>query len=108
MDATPDNGTKVFQALARFGAPLSGISAADFSTTGVFYQMGRPPVRVDVLTSLTALDFSECWERRVAGQFGSRNVWVISIDDLILNKRAVGRLQDLADVERLEEARRAL
>lgn len=68
--------------------------------------MGRPPVRVDVLTSLTALDFSECWERRVAGQFGSRKVWVISIDKLILNKRAVGRLQDLADVERLEEARR--
>ena len=106
VDATPENAAKVFQALMRFGAPLSGISAADFSTPGVFYQMGRPPVRVDVLTSLSGLHFPDCWERRVAGRFGTRDVWVIAIDDLIVNKRAVGRLQDLADVERLEEARR--
>ena len=108
VDATAENSGRVFEALLRFGAPLKGISAADFATPGVFYQMGRPPVRVDVLTSLSGSVFADCWERRVTGRFGSRDVWVISIDDLILNKRAVGRLQDLADVERLEEARRSI
>jgi len=106
VDATPENAAKVFQALKQLGAPLSGITVADFSTSGVFYQMGRPPVRVDVLTSLSGLNFPDCWERRVAGRFGTRNVWVIAIDDLIVNKRTVGRLQDLADVERLEDVRK--
>ncbi len=108
VDASTENSGRVFEALLRFGAPLKGVSAADFSTPGVFYQMGRPPVRVDVLTSLSGVNFADCWERRVTGRFGNRDVCVISIDDLILNKRAVGRLQDLADVERLEEARRSI
>ncbi|MFN0103698.1 MAG: nucleotidyltransferase [Bryobacteraceae bacterium] len=106
IQATPENGARVFQALLRFGAPLAGIVADDFSTPGLIYQMGRPPIRVDVLTSLSGVEFLSCWERRATGRFGSRDVYVISIDDLIVNKRKVGRLQDLADVERLEATRR--
>ena len=104
--SSPENAENVFAALLRFGAPLQGITKGDFSTPGMVYQMGRPPVRVDVLTSLTALEFSDCWERRVAGRFGEQAVGFISMEDLIVNKRAVGRLQDLADVERLEAARK--
>jgi hypothetical protein len=108
IERTPENAAKVFEALLQFGAPLKGIAPSDFSTPGMVYQMGRPPVRVDVMTSVDALEFSECWDRRVAGHFGKRDVWVISMGDLIVNKRATGRLQDLADAERLEEARNQL
>lgn len=105
IDAAPDNAPKVFRALAEFGAPLNGIHPTLFAEPEIVYQMGRPPARVDILTSLTAVDFSDCWERRVAGRFGAREVFLISIDDLITNKKALGRLQDLADVEQLEAAR---
>src|SRR5688572_1567454 len=75
VDGSPENAARVFQALMRFDARLSGLKAADFSMPGMVSQMGGPPVRV---TSLSGLDFPDCWERHMTGRFGKREVPVIS------------------------------
>lgn len=105
IDATEDNAVKVFGALARFGAPLAGLTAADFACEGFFYQLGVPPVRVDVLMSIEGVRFGEAWPNRVESSFGNQKVFFIGKSDLLRNKRASGRLVDLHDAEQLESWR---
>lgn len=104
IDAEPGNAVKVFRALAEFGAPLTGMTADDFAQDGIFYQLGRPPLRVDILTSIDGVRFADAWTRREQVVFGDCMVPLISCADLIANKRAVGRHIDLHDVELLEQA----
>jgi hypothetical protein len=101
VEATPDNATRVMRALVAFGAPLRDIAEADFSRKGITYQMGVPPGRIDVLTELTGLAFVEAWPERTTKQFGDIDVPVIGLAAFIKNKRATGRLKDLADIEGL-------
>jgi len=102
----PENSLAVFRALAEFGAPIAGMTPEDFNDkpTSVF-QMGVPPARIDILQGIEGVDFDHAWPKRVdevlAGQVLAH---IISRDDLIKNKLAVGRLQDLADVEKIREA----
>ncbi len=103
VEATQENGRRVYAALARFGAPLAGVTAADFSQQGLFYQMGRPPVRVDILTSVTGMQFEEAWPKRVEKDFGGVRTFFLSREDLIQIKTALGRPQDLLDVEKLKK-----
>jgi hypothetical protein len=98
------NAKAVFTALQEFGAPLEGLSEADFSKEGYFYQMGVPPVRVDVLMGIPGVEFEEAWARRVDVDFDDLTVVFISRDDLITAKLAAGRPQDLLDVEALKAA----
>jgi predicted nucleotidyltransferase len=100
-ETNPEN---VFRALKRFGAPLSKLSPTDFASAGFFYTMGIDPQRVDILFDLTELDFDACWERRVSSEVEGVVVHFISVEDLIFNKEKVGRLQDLADAEKLRYA----
>lgn len=102
MEASAENALRVYHALAAFGAPLAGVTSADFSTEGLFYQMGRPPVRVDILTSIDGVDFQNAWPRRRIADFDGLGANFISLADPIRNKKSTGRLQDLADVQRLE------
>lgn len=97
-----ENAKRVMVALSAFGAPLARVSEEDFAELGIVFQIGVPPVRIDVLTEITDLAFAEAWPNRVKTTFAGVEVHVISKADLIRNKRAAGRLQDLADVERLE------
>jgi hypothetical protein len=69
--------------------------------------MGLPPRRIDVLTELSGVTFDEAARETVVGHLGSQEVRCIGLDALIKNKRAAGRTKDLADVELLEELRRA-
>jgi len=100
------NAERVYSALKQFGAPLSNITVDDFTNTNTVYHMGRPPARVDVLMGLSGLDFESAWGRRVEGSYGEVATQFLSIEDLITNKRAVGRPQDLMDVENLELAQK--
>jgi hypothetical protein len=102
VDATPDNAPRVIRALAEFGAPLAKISAADFAAPGVVYQIGVPPGRIDILTELTGITFSEAWPTRVRRPFGDVEADFIGRDALLRNKRALGRPKDLGDIEALE------
>ena len=102
VEPSEENGSRVVQALAAFGAPLSDVSIADFSTPGVVYQIGVAPGRVDILTELTGLTFPEAWSGRARRLFGNVEVDFIGRDAFVKNKRATGRARDLADIEGLE------
>ena len=104
IEPSPDNALRVFRALAEFGAPLAGIHAEDFALPDLIYQLGMPPSRVDILTSISGVDFEDAWGRRKKAEFGDIQTMFISLGDLIMNKRTTGRTTDLADCERLEEA----
>jgi len=99
---TPDNAERAFRALAVFGAPLSELTAVDLATPGTVFQIGVAPVRIDILTHIAGVGFEEAWSARVSASFGPVASQVLSREHLIRNKRASGRLQDLADLERLE------
>lgn len=97
----PKNALKIYSSLKKFGAPLSGITATDFATPHVVYQMGIAPVRIDIITTLEGLDFDQCWHMRHESSYGDAQARFISLDHLILNKKTAGRPQDLVDVENL-------
>ena len=104
VEATPGNAARVMRALEAFGAPLQELSAADLVTPGIVYQIGVPPRRIDILTSLTGLTFDEAWRGHVTGPFGDLECPVIGRAELARNKRALGRPRDLADLEMLGES----
>jgi hypothetical protein len=97
-----DNAPKILRALAEFGAPLHDLSVDDLSQPGLIFQIGVPPVRIDVITRIDGVEFDSAWPERLEAHIGGQVVPVLSKAHLIVNKRATGRLQDLADVERLE------
>lgn len=98
-----DNAGRVMKALARFGAPLSQVDEHDFSDPDVVFQIGIAPRRIDLLTSISGvLDFERAWIDRVVIEIEGIPVPVLSRRHMIVNKRATGRPQDLADLAWLE------
>jgi hypothetical protein len=105
VDASIENGARIVTALGEFGFDSLGLTADDFSQTGQVVQLGREPGRVDLLTSVSGLSFAEAFAAREVVSFGSLSIPIIDRRSLIINKRASGRPQDLADVARLEKGR---
>lgn len=102
-----ENAKAAFRALAQFGAPLQGLSPADFCD-GTTYQIGQPPDRIDVIQRIDGVTFDEAWPNRIEGRIdGEVPASVISREDLIRNKLASGREQDLLDVKVLRKAEHA-
>ncbi len=104
---TQENAARVMRALETFGAPLSAldIHASDFATPGKVIQLGMPPLRIDILTAATALEFEDASQTTGRLDVDGRSIPVIGLDALLKNKRAAGRPQDLADVASLERLR---
>jgi hypothetical protein len=102
VNATPENAQRIVRALATFGAPMDQVSEADFSSPGVVLQLGVAPGRIDILTLLTGLTFEEAWPGRVREAIGGVVVDFIGRESFLRNKRAIGRLKDLADIEGIE------
>ncbi len=100
--AESGNASNLMRALARFGAPLIDVSAADFSAEGIVFQIGNSPRRIDILTRISGVSFEQAYANRKIVSVEGIDVPVISIEDLIANKRATGRMQDLADIEKLQ------
>ena len=98
-----ENAEAVYKSLREFGAPLMELTVKDFSEEGYFFQMGVPPVRVDILMGIPGVAFDECWSRRKEVDFDGLKVFFISKNDLILAKRASGRPQDLIDADLLSQ-----
>lgn len=105
VDATSDNAKKIFLALKKFGAPLQGISQEDFEKPGMTYQIGLPPLRIDFLTEIDGLSFDEAFVSAVATELNGHTIHLISLENLIKNKKATSREKDLADVKELEALR---
>jgi hypothetical protein len=103
VEASPENAAKVHAALTAFGAPLAEVTLDDLANEDMVYQIGVAPNRIDILMGVSGLGFSEAWPQRVASTYGACPIHVISRQDLIRNKRAAGRPQDLIDLRALGE-----
>jgi len=99
----PDNAQRVMNALDAFGFGSVGLTTEDFQYPDKVVQLGVPPVRIDIITSVTNVTWETAASNRVKGKYGDVVVHYIGLDEFISNKRAVGRKKDLADLEALGE-----
>jgi len=103
--ANLDNAQKVWDALDAFGAPLGDLTLRDLSVPGIVFQMGIPPNRIDIITAIDGVEFSEAWAHRDSSSYGDQPCMVIGIDELIRNKEATGRPQDALDAKNLRQSK---
>lgn len=103
VDASPDNGHRVWLALAQFGTPGTHLAEEDLVSPGVTLQIGVEPNRIDIITRVSGLSFADAWPNRQAGDFGGIPTWYIGASDLLKNKLVAGRLQDQADAQMLQQ-----
>ena len=100
----PVNASKVLTVLNQFGFGSLGIRREDLIEPERVIQMGFPPARIDLLTSIDGVDFVECYKRRLMLVVDGLALAFIGLDDFKTNKKAVGRYKDLADLEALDQA----
>lgn len=98
----PANLTRLESVLKTFGFGALGISSADLASPGNVVQLGYPPRRIDLLSSIDGVEFSKCWSRRDSVEWDGVVLPLIGLADFKVNKRASGRLKDLADLEELD------
>ena len=98
----PANAQRILKALALFGFGLLSLAAADFENPERVIQLGEPPVRIDLITSVTGVSWEETFSSRVPGNYGDIPVYFLGREPFIRNKRAIGRAKDLADIEALD------
>ena len=103
IDPVDKNIALVLDALKAFGFGELGISAADLAAPKSVVQLGYPPARIDLLSSIDGVNFAACFAKRVVMHIDQVDLPVISVADFRANKLAVGRLKDLADVEALDQ-----
>ncbi len=99
---TSDNAERVWRALVAFGAPLETLTLDDLTTPGVFFQIGVPPRRIDILTAIDEVEFEDAWQTKLDCVIDGIELSVLGREVLIRNKRAAGRPKDLADLAWLE------
>lgn len=97
------NAKKTLKTIEEFGFKNSGLKTEDFLTPDQIVQLGKAPVRIDIPTSIKGVRFEAAWKNRKLGKYGDLPAYFISKNDLIRNKLALKRPQDMADVERLKE-----
>ncbi len=104
VEPTAMNATRTWRALVDFGAPLAalGVSEKDFTTPNQVIQLGIPPFRIDILTSISGVEFTSAWQESVQGTLFDVPVQFIGREAFIRNKRASGRTKDLDDIRALE------
>jgi hypothetical protein len=102
---SPANADRVLEALLRFGAPLRdhGVVRHDLETPGTVYQIGLPPRRIDVMTSVSGSSFEAAWEGRVEVSIAGLSIPFIGREELLRNKLATGRDKDLLDARLLDK-----
>ena len=101
VKSDPENAQRIVAALADFGLQSLGFTASDFEKPNVVVQLGVPPVRVDIITSLTGITWEQAVAGKVRGMYGDITVFYIGLSEFVVNKKATGRKRDLADLESL-------
>lgn len=97
------NAESIMRALLEFGFGSLELKSSDFEQEGQVIQLGLPPVRIDILTSITGISWEQAQEGSIRGEFGDLKVRYIGRNEFILNKKALGRIKDLADLEAVGE-----
>lgn len=100
--SSPENARRVWQALRLFGAPTRRVAVDDFTCPDIVFQIGVAPRRIDILTSISGVQFEEAWAERETVVVEGMTLHALSRRHLIVNKKAAGRPKDLADVAWLE------
>jgi hypothetical protein len=104
VDSTKANARRIVAALRDFGFAAVRLSERDFSRPGHVVQLGRPPVRIDILTSISGVSFRQAWKGRLTGELEAMQIAFLGLEQYVTNKRASGRPKDLLDLALLDEA----
>lgn len=104
VEPSQENADALIQALEKFGFENIGLESADFTEPGKIIQLGFPPKRIDLITSIPGVSFAQAWEGRVSGRYGEQQVYYLGKAELIEAKQAAGRPQDLADLSWLKKS----
>lgn len=102
IDMTFENATRIIQAIRQFGFGSLGLKENDFLEADIIVQLGYPPRRIDLLTTLPGIDFETCYLKKVIVDIDGVPIHFIDLESLKKNKESTGRAQDLADIENLE------
>jgi hypothetical protein len=102
--SSPDNAKRVWNALVSFGAPTSQIAVDDFATPDIAFQIGIAPQQINILTSVSGVDFDSAWPKRLITDLDGLTTFVIGRDELLRNKLATGRPKDLLDADILKSS----
>ena len=102
IELAPENASRLVRSLEQFGFGSLGLKEQDFLDADTIIQLGYPPRRIDLLTTLPGVDFDQCFAERVVVDFDELPVNFIDLENLKKNKLATGRAQDIADIENLE------
>lgn len=104
VNPTQENSSKVYNALARFGAPLHDIDTGTFKKKGIIFQIGVAPCRIDILTEISGeIEFDSAKNRSIQVDIEGINLNILSVEDFIKNKESTGRPKDIVDVRNLKK-----
>ncbi|MFC1794313.1 nucleotidyltransferase [Planctomycetota bacterium] len=102
VEPTAENSARVYRSVAAFGAPLHEIDETTFAISDIVFQIGVAPRRIDIITKISGVEFDEAYKQRQIVEMEGLSIPILSLGDLIKNKRATGRDKDRLDVDQLE------
>jgi predicted nucleotidyltransferase len=103
VESSVENSERVYRSMAAFGAPLHEIDETTFATPDVVFQIGVAPRRIDIITKISGVEFNDAYQQRQIVDIEGLSIPILSLDDLIKNKRATGRDKDRLDADQLEK-----
>ena len=106
IDISEENATKMYAVIAGFGMASLGLQKEDFLESGVITQIGYPPLRIDILNEIDGVNFKQAYPNKLVIDVDGLPVNYISLDDLIQNKQASGRHQDISDIKSLKKLKK--
>ena len=103
VEPSAENSERVYRSMAAFGAPLHEIDEATFATPGIVFQIGVAPRRIDIITAISGVEFDDAYQQRQIVEIEDLSIPILSLGDLIRNKRATGRDKDRLDADQLDK-----
>ena len=103
VEPSAENSERVYRSMASFGAPLHEIDEATFATPGIVFQIGVAPRRIDIITAISGVEFDDAYQQRQIVEIEDLSIPILSLGDLIKNKRATGRDKDRLDADQLDK-----
>jgi len=103
VETSAENSERVYRSMAAFGAPLHEIDETTFATPGIVFQIGVAPRRIDIITAISGVEFDDAYQQRQIVEIEDLSIPILSLGDLIKNKRATGRDKDRLDADQLDK-----